>query len=192
MAESDSVQETVEGVNRLNRWLLALFIALLMFGALESVLVFRALTDDPGPEVLLEYDTQTVANRIDGVEGPAVRIEQDGTVEDIQVTATKCNNRDDVPLLVQTRVSWDTLDPRGTIIEDWVGPQEIAPGCETYEYTNPVPKLVVERTLQLVDDFSTLNCVKWAIVGLDSPADPNILPARFQTETFCIYPPEES
>lgn len=190
MSEVSAVQDTVKEVTRLNKWLLALFVVLLLFLLVESVLILRALDNQDKATPVFDYPAQQVESRINGVDGPAVRIPSDGSEFNVVVIAEKCNNTDQ-EIAVQTRVSWDTLDPRGTLIEDWNGVGIVEPGCQQYTFRNPVPELVVDRTLQLIDDFPTLNCVTWAIVGVDSPLSPKQSPERWFTEPFCIYPPLE-
>lgn len=187
---NSKVEETVGKVNSLNKWLLALFVALLVFLLFQIIFVFNALQNAPVTKTILDYPIQKVQSTVEGIEGPAVRLSSDSLKNtSISVLAEKCNESSDI-IVVETRVSWDTLDPRGTVIEDWNGVQEVASGCETYTYSNPIPRLVRERTLQLIDDFSTLECIQWRLIGLDAPVNPEFTPERWATEAFCVYPPE--
>lgn len=186
-----TLDETVKSVTNLNKWLLALFVALLIFLLVETFVIVNTINSANRAKEVFSYPIQEVESRVPGVDGPAIRIPSDGGQFDNVVKAEKCSDFDE-EVLVSTRVSWDTVDPRGTLIEDWNGIQAIQPGCADYDYTNQVPSLVVDRTLQLIKDFPTLDCVRWTIVGVDTPLNPRQAPERWLTESFCIYPPINS
>jgi hypothetical protein len=130
----------------------------------------------------LELPEQKVLNRIDGVTGPALHLD-----EDLKVYAQKCNNSgQDVG--VAGRIIWRSVDPAGTQVDAGGGSsiRTGTPRCFERNYSNPIPDGVVARTRELFDQGYPR--VVWQLNGVETPLGPEAVPKAWSTEPFAILP----
>mgnify|MGYP001589768977 CR=1 FL=1 len=183
MSSDALIKQTQKSVKRSFGWLIGLVAALVIFVAVEAVIIVVQFKNETVPQKFT-FPTQEVQNRVENIEGPAIKTSDNF----INVNAKKCVDGND-SIIVNTEVVWATIEPRGTIVTDWTGSQVLEPGCNPISYNNPVPDLVVARTEELVVKFPDLDCIEWQIVGVDNPIDPRVSqPKRWTTQSFCIYP----
>ena len=133
----------------------------------------------PEPAEVLHYPVQRVLSRVAGSDRPSVRLGQD-----IEVRGTKCNDSTS-PVAVAGVTSWVSLDPPGTVIEAGHGAAVRAPGCTTRTYSNPVPAEVAARTAAITA-VTKAPCVTWMVAGVETPTNPLILAAQWQSEPVDI------
>ena len=133
----------------------------------------------PEPAEVLHYPVQRVLSRVGGSDRPSVRLGQD-----IEVRGTKCNDST-TPVPISGVTSWVSLDPPGTVIETGHGATVRAPGCSTRTYSNPIPELVAART-RAIAAATSAPCVTWMVAGVETPTNPLILAAQWQSEPVDI------
>lgn len=160
-----------------NAVIVALAILALSLAVLSLPQRIRTEPFDP-----LELPEQKVLNRIDGVTGPALRLD-----EDLRVHAKKCNNSgQDVG--VAGRIIWRSVDPAGTQVEAGGGSsiRTGSPRCFERSYANPIPDGVVTRTRELFEQGYPR--VVWQLNGVETPLGPQTVPKAWSTEPFAIVP----
>ena len=130
-----------------------------------------------------DYPVQQVLSRVEGVDGPAVRIGELVTVD-----AVKCNATDEDVEVVGT-VSWQAMDPPGAVITTGSGTGTRPPGCHEQSFANPIPAGV--ESVISAQHAAGINAPEWRIQGDETPvrdggADGQ--PARWVTESFAVVP----
>lgn len=156
----------------------ALFLLVLTLSAIVALQQF-VIHNDEGPKKYLDYPDQKIANHIDGLEIPAVLLDNS-----VQSQGTKCNNSK-APVKLKGVVFWASVNPAGTTLETGHGSNERKVGCETTSYTTLIPEIVKQKTLDLSQVIQN-KCVAWKMTGIETPDNPKILPETWQSETFLI------
>lgn len=146
-----------------------------------GAVVFAEVRDRPVWSPLGDYPTQTVTSRIDGIEGPAVRLNSL-----VEVTAEKCNLSGE-PVEVVGRLAWQAMDPPGAVIETGAGTGVREPGCVTQRFSNPIPAEV--RSVISAQHAAGIDEPRWRIRGDETPIRDNGSdgrPGRWVTENFTV------
>lgn len=139
------------------------------------------VTFSPRPFDPLVLPTQVIDSRIEGYTGPTVRVG-----EDVQVSATKCSTADE-PVMVQGSLSWQSIRPPGSVVHVGSGTGERDPGCQTFQFTNPMPAEVADRSRALFAQGYTH--AVWKISGVETPIGHAAAVARtWETEAFRVIP----
>jgi hypothetical protein len=144
-----------------------------------AALIVLVLNPAPQRVVLDNPVPQTVRNTLPNVPGPALTLESD-----VDVVASKCNLTDK-PVTISGSVVWQSIDPRGTQLVVGEGVSVRPPGCTDFEFRNPVPPVVADRTRHLVKDGRDF--VVWQIVGVETPQCDNCAPEDWWTAPFRLY-----
>ena len=152
--------------------LIATSVALILI----SVAVIVALRR-PTPWAPLElYADQTVSSRVDGVDGPAVRVD-----EPLVVTGTKCVKAD---VTVRGSSFWQSVDIPGTFIPGGSGVADLKAGCTTKTFINPLPAGVIAS--------AATGPRRWILSGTETPVRPNGksegVPRTWRSEEFEVVP----
>lgn len=176
-------------MGRAASWVLgaSLMLAAVLLGGLAYSLLF---VDDPW-DPLGEFPTQAVvADRTVGwdetgtgntVSIPAVSL-ADGVVS---TDAVKCY---DEFVQVEGFVVWHTRDPGGFIVETGRGAAERSPGCQDFEFDNPIPAEIAEHAEARFADGDEFVVV--AIAGVETPSREGGegVARPWTTEPFAITP----
>lgn len=101
--------------------------------------------------------------------------DDDGTplfdIDDVlPVVGTKCVEWP-LPVKITGKVSWLSMDPRGTVIPTGEGATVREPGCDTVTFENDVPDAVREATREAINRDPSRAYVKWRITGTEVPTD---------------------
>lgn len=102
--------------------------------------------------------------------------------DDVHVVGIKCNESD-APVQVAGHAAWQSVDPPGTVITVGEGTAIREPGCERFEFVNPVPPDVLARTRELGGR------VLWRITGTETPIRGDGIrgvPRTWTTETLAV------
>lgn len=127
----------------------------------------------------LRNQTQTVLTKM-----PLVATDGLG----VMVEGTKCSVSDE-SILVRSTIVWQSLIPRGTVIQVGEGVREQTPGCTTIKYDNPVPTSVLSRTRTLL--ANGYDRVVWILTGVETPEHPNAVPRAWRTQPITFVNPKE-
>lgn len=132
------------------------------------------------------YATQHVALPGDGVDGiHTLSLSSDPLV--VPVIGEKCVTGQGFTIAGQ--VSWQSVDPPGTIIRAGEGTRDAVNGCTRFEFVNVVPRSV--RRAMLAQLNAGINRPKWRIVGLERPirdGEPDGTSQAWATERFAVVP----
>jgi len=168
-------------------WMRAKSNAAIMVVALLSMVVagasFANTHRRPPPFDPLRLPLQTVSDRIDGIDGPAVHIG-----DDLHVTATKCNYSG-ADLGITSTVAWQSVEPGGTTIPISNNSTFLpgSPQCQTKVFSNPMPQLVQDRTRDLMAQGVTV--VRWRITAVVTPlGGPQSVKRAWVTEDVQVVP----
>lgn len=134
-----------------------------------------------GMRLLGPYPTQRVLSRVEGVDGPAVRVG-----EALLVEGTKCGG--DVAVEVEVEIAWQPVEPRGLPAGAATGITVRESGCETRQYVNVVPDEVVDQSLAT---FATTGIpARWQLAGVETPYLDGVVGQRrrWVTQTFAVVP----
>ena len=139
---------------------------------LTSVAVIFAIRRPALWSPLELYADQVVSSRVDGTDGPAVKV--GGS---LVVTGTKCS-KDDVT--VRGSSFWQSVDVPGTFIPAGSGVAKRMAGCITKTFINPLPPEV---------NASAANGPhRWILSGTETPVRPNGksegVPRTWRTQEF--------
>jgi hypothetical protein len=138
-------------------------------------IVFAELRTPDVWDPLGDYPVQTVADsdhslRVDGL---------------ITVDAVKCA---DEQVHVRGVLSWQAMDPPGSVIETGSGTSVRAEGCETFTFQNPIPREV--RDVIEAQHANGIAAPVWRITGTETPfdADRTGVARTWVTENFVVVP----
>lgn len=128
----------------------------------------------------LRLPPQQVLNRVDGVEGPAVR-----AGDDLRVLATKCN-LSGKEIGVSGMSAYRTLEPAGSTVTLPQGSalRPAEPKCVERAFSNALPPAVVARTAELL--AAGASRVVWQLTGVETPLGPGGVARGWFTEPFAI------
>lgn len=134
----------------------------------------------------LHYSEQAVVSRLPGLDDPATTY-----AVPLQVRVQKCV-LGKVAIPVTGVMSWTSVDPVITTVEVSRGASVREPGpCREEVYLNDIPAPVIKRTEQVLA-ASGGTCVRWRIIGNETPTDSRIRPETWATQPFwlCREAPE--
>lgn len=128
------------------------------------------------PLQLLDTDNRTE----DGI-----KYVQIGSV--VRISGVKCNDSvSDVR--VEGSITWQAIDPPGSVVESGFGYSTRIPGCQTLRYANVMPEEVIDAVSQQYEQG--IENPVWRISGIEFPIDPDTgergEPRRFISESFVI------
>lgn len=131
-------------------------------------------------------ETQTVKSRVFGVDGPAVL-----AGDDVKVSGRRCNNSD-ATIQVRGNLTWQSVLPRGSTMGEQVfAPGPLIVGCTSFNFSNPMPPVVVERIEAL--SRQGIDHSVWRIAGDATPIDPDTgepgVTRHYTTDNFTIVAP---
>jgi hypothetical protein len=104
----------------------------------------------------------------------------------VEVEGVKCNDSSE-PVPISGSITWQSVDPRGSVIQTGDGERTAEPGCTTTVFQNSIP-LEVQISIQSQHN-SGIDRPIWRITGVEYPLDRNGArgePRRFQTENFVV------
>jgi hypothetical protein len=103
----------------------------------------------------------------------------------ITVEAVKCAREQ-----VQVRgvLSWQAMDPPGSVIDVGSGVAERTEGCETFTFENPIP-VEVREAIEAQHSAGIVAPV-WRMTGIEVPFDGDRegVPRTWVTENFTVTP----
>ena len=132
----------------------------------------RARPFDP-----LQFPLQHILSRVPGIPGPAVNVGRP-----IRVTSQKCSLAQ-TPVTVTGRYSWQSAIPPGAIVPVGEGTAKRQPGCEQFNFVNPMPAGVIAAA-RAFGGTST-----WIITGSETPTVARGVKRVWTTEPFTIVAP---
>lgn len=171
--------------NMRNATFLASLAVATAFGVFTTVAVWSLWIRDV-PVDIISFDTQVVEEllpdgssaipQIEGYAKPSIMAGDEVPVRGLHCVA---GNRE---VRVIGSMWWERLDPQGfrVLVDDDV-PVVLAPGCETFRYSNPMPAVVSAAVNASGDDVQT-----WRITGTVTPISVNGKRVGWETETFLI------
>jgi hypothetical protein len=87
--------------------------------------------------------------------------------EDIHSSGVKCVKEDEGVIQVRGTLYWQTTSPPGRIIKVADGAGSRGPGCQLYNFSNPIPEVVLEEVEKLSNEgFETSD---WELTGTEIP-----------------------
>lgn len=122
--------------------------------------------------------TQTVLNRVPGVDGAAVKIGQT-----VVIVARKCNITKHT-ITVKGEGSFAAVEPAGLSVVIGHGQATRKPGCTAKTFKFVIPPSIVERVRTLAPTTSTQI---YQIYGTDTPTDGGAV-AAWASQPFIIVP----
>lgn len=153
---------------------------------LAGAVMFTELRPGDAWSPLGPYPVQQVNlphSNIDGLpQVSQVSLASHGTVP---VTGTKCVSGSGFDILGTS--SWQSMDPRGTVIRTGEGSREAVAGCTRIEFDNVIP-VPVRRAMET--QLETRDRVVWRIMGVETPTDGTRegAPLVWRTESFAVIP----
>lgn len=152
---------------------------------LAAAVIFASWPDDAW-DPLGPYEAQHVnlpANGVDGI--PTLSLSSDPLV--VPATGEKCVTGQGFTIVGQ--VSWQSVEPPGTIIRTGEGTRDAVNGCTRFEYVNVVPRSV--RLAMLAQLNAGIVRPRWRIIGLERPIRDGRTDGASQawaTERFAVAP----
>lgn len=145
-------------------WMIRLaYAALAAVVALVSVVTYETWQRASDWDPLGEYPVQTLLNA-DGTS--PIGVPTYYLDDEITVQGKKCNAAAS-PVRISGTMSWISDQPPGTIITLGNSAGVRQPGCSQMTYSNPIPKPVLERVMQLTKQGQTQSV--WHMAGVETP-----------------------
>lgn len=166
------------------RTAIAVAVLTLAMLTLAAAIVFAALRSDADIFAPLgPYPVQHVGLPVeDGL--PTLHVSDDPLV--VPVSGRKCV--DGSGISVTGEVSWQSVNPPGTVIRTGTGARETRDGCQTFQYVNVVPRTV--RFAMETQLRAGIQRPEWRITGVETPTRDGVEGSTLSwiTETFAVAP----
>lgn len=166
-----------------------IIIAIILVAFAGGVAWYRNSKWDP----LAEYPIQIVSNPDD--DSSHLVTENDNAYsqspvfywdEDIHSSGVKCVKAEEGIVAITGILYWVADEPPGRLIEAGRGANERGPGCQVYQFSNPIPERIREEMQKMKDDG--LEYSIWHLTGTETPIrnGEEGEPRTWQTTTFKV------
>lgn len=91
--------------------------------------------------------------------------------DDIHSSGVKCVQDGEGVVLIKGTLSWESDRPPGRIIKVADGSGERGPGCQLYDFVNPIPDVILEEIEELSQKGYTSS--DWHLTGTEIPIRDN-------------------
>jgi hypothetical protein len=106
--------------------------------------------------------------------------------QEIHSSGIKCVKADEGVVDIQGILYWVSDDPPGRLIEAGRGANKRGPGCQQYEFSNPIPDIILAEMQKLKD--RGMKSSVWHLSGTETPirGDEEGESRTWQTTTFKV------